>query len=230
MAKIHFIPIATFKPKGVTKTIFNGQVVSQLPFYVTNVSYGKTKQVLIYDNQVIIRRHLKTGLSIIIGRIVENVDFKNTVSRSVIDRIYEVIKYLDLPLSSFERNCDIGNGYLAKMKSSNGSVGADIIKRIVNKYPFINIDWLVLGTGVMYHKKNVISPIYRLKEYLTTNDITFKKADSDLKLSRGYISKQIRAGASLTSSLLEKVLTTYTDLNPVYLLKGEGSLLLEVNN
>lgn len=74
-----------------------------------------------------------------------------------------------------------------------------------------------------------MKPILNFKQYLDSKGVSYKKADEDLKLSRGYTSKQIRSEASLGTDILSKILTTYFDLNPIWLLTGRGNMLLDSN-
>ena len=46
-------------------------------------------------------------------------------------------------------------------------------------------------------------------------------------MSKGYMSRQIKANASIGSDVLEKMLNQYPELNPVWLLKGEGPMIIE---
>jgi plasmid maintenance system antidote protein VapI len=72
-----------------------------------------------------------------------------------------------------------------------------------------------------------MKPIIYFKDYLKHKGISYKKADEDLKLSKSYISKQINSEASIGTEILTRILSTYFDLNPVWLLSGHGEMLLD---
>lgn len=53
--------------------------------------------------------------------------------------------------SSFESYCGLSNGYLttAVASRSKGNIGSDIIARIMEAFPMLNIEWLCSGRGRM---------------------------------------------------------------------------------
>ena len=71
-----------------------------------------------------------------------------------IDRLIKFIDYLKerketKSLKSFEETCGLSNGYLANSKKSNGSIGSDMLARIISKFPQLNLAWLCTGNGNM---------------------------------------------------------------------------------
>jgi hypothetical protein len=76
----------------------------------------------------------------------------------VIDRLYRFIKSKQMLASKFEEVCNISNGYLGKQLKAKGAIGSDIMERIHNVYPELNLMWLITGKGTMLvdpglHKK-----------------------------------------------------------------------------
>ncbi|MCM5663197.1 hypothetical protein [Galbibacter mesophilus] len=67
-----------------------------------------------------------------------------------IDRIYSIIQSLGMSARQFDMSIGASNGYTLRMKKNNASVGSDILERIVEKYPFVNINWVVTGQGTMF--------------------------------------------------------------------------------
>ncbi|XLS30302.1 hypothetical protein ACJD0Z_05595 [Flavobacteriaceae bacterium M23B6Z8] len=49
-------------------------------------------------------------------------------------------------------------------------------------------------------------------------------------MSKGYMSRQIKTHASVGGDVLERIIDTYPELNPIWLLKGEGQMLVTPNN
>jgi hypothetical protein len=50
---------------------------------------------------------------------------------------------------SFERGLGIANGYLKKQLRGKGSVGSDILEKILAKHRDLNLTWLLTGNGEM---------------------------------------------------------------------------------
>ncbi len=67
----------------------------------------------------------------------------------------------------------------------------------------------------------------RVGEYIEAKNISYYAFENSLGASRGSISKAVKDGKSIGSNMLEKILLLYTDLNPTWLLTGEGEMLLD---
>lgn len=62
------------------------------------------------------------------------------------DRLKEIRDYAKMGQTNFEKHTGISSGYFNKVK---GSIGSDTILKIADKYPEINLDWLITGKGEM---------------------------------------------------------------------------------
>ena len=67
--------------------------------------------------------------------------------------------------------------------------------------------------------------IERISVYLEFKMITPHKFEHTLKISNGYFHKQFRNKGSVGSDILIKVSENYEDLNMLWILTGEGSML-----
>lgn len=74
-----------------------------------------------------------------------------------IDRIFSIIQSLGMSARQFDMSIGASNGYTLRMKKNKASVGSDILERIVEKYPFVNITWVVTGKGTMFGTENTTS-------------------------------------------------------------------------
>lgn len=66
-----------------------------------------------------------------------------------IERITIYLQFKSIAPYSFERKIRLSNGYVSKQLKHNGSVGSDILIRICEHYPDLNILWVLTGTGSM---------------------------------------------------------------------------------
>ncbi|WP_340063630.1 hypothetical protein [Ascidiimonas aurantiaca] len=66
----------------------------------------------------------------------------------------------------------------------------------------------------------------RIKKFIEHKELSLRRFDESIGMSKGYMSRQIKANASIGSDVLERMLDTYPELNPIWLLKGEGEMLL----
>ena len=70
-----------------------------------------------------------------------------------------------------------------------------------------------------------MKPIDRLKQYLDYKQIKPGNLDRNIGAGNGYIGKQIKARASVGSDILEKIFQFCPDLNPAWLLTGNGDMI-----
>jgi hypothetical protein len=67
--------------------------------------------------------------------------------------------------------------------------------------------------------------IERISEYLNFKMICPHKFEQTLHISNGYFQKQLRNKGSIGSDILIKISENYPDLNMLWILTGEGSML-----
>ena len=70
----------------------------------------------------------------------------NNKSQSVKDRLILFINYLKLTKSAFEQSIEVYNGFVNQVTNRTG---VDKLRKILNKYPQLNKDWLLTGEGEM---------------------------------------------------------------------------------
>lgn len=114
-----------------------------------------------------------------------------------IHRIILLIKHLGLSARQFDLSIGSANGYTLRMQKNNASVGSDVIERIANLYPQINLVWLITGQGKML-----------LEEMTQQKQIVTSKLDID-----NYINERLNEKWSKEKKeLLEDVLKEIKDM------------------
>lgn len=71
---------------------------------------------------------------------------------SVKTRVKEFADNQNLSISAFEKSISASNGYV---NSISKSIGLDKIETILEKYPKLNIEWLLTGNGSMLKPVNI---------------------------------------------------------------------------
>lgn len=66
----------------------------------------------------------------------------------------------------------------------------------------------------------------RLGQYIDKKGISYYAFENSIGASRGAISKAVKENKSIGSSTLEQIITVYSDLNPAWLLTGQGEMFL----
>jgi hypothetical protein len=66
-----------------------------------------------------------------------------------IERISLFIHFKKITPHAFEQKIDLSNGYFSKQLKHLGSVGSDILIKIYQSYPELDILWILTGEGQM---------------------------------------------------------------------------------
>lgn len=69
--------------------------------------------------------------------------------------------------------------------------------------------------------------IDRIKAYIDFKGISLNAFDKSIGAGNGYIGKQIKLSSSIGSDVIEKIISIYTDLNPLWLITGYGEMITE---
>lgn len=67
----------------------------------------------------------------------------------------------------------------------------------------------------------------RLKEYIDQKGITIAAFEKSIGMSNASFGKSLKSGGAIGSNKLEKILIRYPDINPAWLIAGEGSMIRE---
>uniref|UniRef100_UPI0037DDB4DB hypothetical protein n=1 Tax=Zhouia sp. PK063 TaxID=3373602 RepID=UPI0037DDB4DB len=86
-----------------------------------------------------------------------------------IDRILYLIKSMGLSARQFDLSIGASNGYTLRMIKNNASVGSDVLEKIIEKYPHVNVNWLITGRGEMFYSNTSISEMD--KESISAKEI-----------------------------------------------------------
>jgi len=109
-----------------------------------------------------------------------------------INRIMLVIKHLGISARQFDISIGTANGYILRMQKNNASVGSDVIERIIQLYPQINLVWLITGEGNMLLEKTKTSTTnLEIEQYI--NDRLSEKWSVEKKLLLDEILKELKS-------------------------------------
>lgn len=71
------------------------------------------------------------------------------------NRLREFINYLQIPMQTFERQCNIGQGLASKITENSYPM---TFNKISKAYPELNIKWLLSGEGEMLNPPEPLTP------------------------------------------------------------------------
>ncbi|WP_272151102.1 hypothetical protein [Tenacibaculum aiptasiae] len=83
---------------------------------------------------------------------------------SVKIRLKEVIKHHGLTVKSFEKSIDVSNGYV---NSITKNIGFDKLILLIEKFPNLNVKWLISGKGEMFLEPKDSLDQFSIEEIIT---------------------------------------------------------------
>lgn len=72
---------------------------------------------------------------------------------TVPERFYQFMHFKQLKARTVEMECGLSNGYLGKQRKNRGSFGGNILRKIEQRFPELNMTWLLSGEGEMLTAK-----------------------------------------------------------------------------
>ena len=98
-----------------------------------------------------------------------------------IERIALFIHFKKISPHAFEQKIDLSNGYFSKQLKHLGSVGSDILIKIYQAYPELDILWILTGEGQML--KEDVQQNEHINEIIL-EDFTNKYTSENKKLKK----------------------------------------------
>jgi len=78
----------------------------------------------------------------------------------IVDRIKLFIEYKSISLRRFDESIGMSKGYMSRQIKTNASIGSDVLVKIIDAYPELNLIWLLKGTGEMTLSTDLIGDIH----------------------------------------------------------------------
>lgn len=72
--------------------------------------------------------------------------------------------------------------------------------------------------------------LHRIKKYIDFKGISISAFEKKNDFSNGAFSNQLKKNKTIGVDKIENILKNHTDLNPIWLLTGNGKMIVEVNN
>lgn len=78
------------------------------------------------------------------------------MAETVKERLSEYLKAKRITKAEFGRSIGVSASYVTSMRDNGrASIGVEKIERIRQKYPDLNIEWLLTGSGKMYNEAGI---------------------------------------------------------------------------
>jgi len=107
----------------------------------------------------------------------------NENNTKIISRLSQYIDSQGSNFNKLSKNIGVSNSYFSKMLNNNGSLGEDIIRKILLYYENLNPEWLILGVGEMLRNESddeiSLNTILKRYEALTIENANLKKKNEE---------------------------------------------------
>lgn len=113
------------------------------------------------------------------------------------NRLKAFIDHLGTSITAFEGKIGVSKGALAKPIKNGKTVGVEVLEKIFNEYPNVNLEWLIAGAGAMLKDGTAIN------ELPDSDDVTLSK-DEYIDLQRKALQNQDERIAELERELGKK--------------------------
>lgn len=125
------------------------------------------------------------------------------------ERIFQIIDYYKMSVRQFELKCGLSGGYVKNIK--NG-LGRQKLNDVLNAFPEISREWLILGTGEMLrtpqNSVNILNGDNNTNNgqisVLESNVEQLKNENEVLKAENGQLKSQIAQLTDIISKLASK--------------------------
>lgn len=91
-------------------------------------------------------------------------------------RINFLIEDLNLSKNEFAREVGISSAMISKITIKEVNFGIDVYKKIIDKYPHLNQQWLLFGEGEMWLENHTLKP--HLNTHLSNNSVENRERSS----------------------------------------------------
>ncbi len=107
---------------------------------------------------------------------------------SVKKRLKSFIKNQKIAISTFEKDIKVSNGYV---NSISKGIGGEVLLKILEKFPNINIEWLLTGNGDMFKNGNISQNIVGNGSNILGNGNIMGGINSKINTSNSEESEQL---------------------------------------
>ena len=166
-----------------------------------------------------------------------NCNKNTTTSMDLRERMAKLLEYSGLSASAFGKEIGVKTkqAIYELLKGNTKSVSPSMASKIVSRYPEISHAWLLTGEGDMLNLSSVADVkgkeqpignnfIERLQYFMNQRGINDNQMTIAAGLSVGLLGKLKKSGKGMSSVNIEKILSSYPELNADWLLTGRGSM------
>ena len=145
----------------------------------------------------------------------------------MIERLSEFIKYLNISVRRFEQSISASDGMIRRAINNNTDIQSKWIQNISDKYPELNLGWLVTGKGEML--RNIVNDntinyriLLLMKHFgLSTKTFSTRIGLSDIMTMRNIVMNRENRPSF---DIIEKIILSFDNISAEWLITGKGNM------
>jgi transcriptional regulator with XRE-family HTH domain len=177
---------------------------------------------------------------------IGNSNIVSEQENKILDAFLKVSEKEDITITELERRIGASKGVLSRALKNNTDIQAKWVQSLVGKYPQYNIEWILTGKGQMLkndpENQEILKPEInnssteitskgdtniskRIKEIIDRDGVSINAFSKKIGVSNSYFNKLFKTSRNVGSDIIEKIARTHSEINPNWLITGEGPML-----
>lgn len=134
------------------------------------------------------------------------------------DRIKYILDYLSVSPSQFADMIDVGRGVISHILNGRNKPSLEVATKILEKFEYINSDWLILGIGEMIKEDYIQTMKNQQDSHLPSNDLFSELPQENITFQHHVVSPDNQHTGSSTKNLESSTSSSIQEINPAQLI------------
>nr|WP_297306366.1 helix-turn-helix transcriptional regulator [uncultured Flavobacterium sp.] len=150
-------------------------------------------------------------------------------------RLKYYLRQVNMSIKELSDNTGIPYNTVTRMVKGDIGMSSETLNKIFETFPTLNAEWLISGIGDIENLKNIskktdeniretLSIGSRLKKVLEARDVSYTEFALKSEIHYNSVTRMLTNDMAMNSKTLSKVFSIFPDLNPRYLITGEGEM------
>lgn len=154
-------------------------------------------------------------------------------------------KYLSkngISIMELSEMSDIPYNSLTRALNEERGMSSETLNKILDSFPTLNAEWLISGIGDLekpskknesqdqINKHDTSSIGNRLKKVLEIKGVSYSDFSTKAEIHYNSVTRMMNSDRAMNSKTLSKIFSIFPDLNPRYLITGEGEMFKNETN
>lgn len=150
-------------------------------------------------------------------------------------RLKYYLRQVNMSIKELSDNTGIPYNTVTRMVKGDIGMSSETLNKIFETFPTLNAEWLISGIGDIENLKYIskktdenigetLSIGSRLKKVLEARGVSYTEFALKSEIHYNSVTRMLTNDMAMNSKTLSKVFSIFPDLNPRYLITGEGEM------